>query len=492
MPGVTYNYIYKSASELASLIREGKAKSTDIVTEHIERIKSLNGKINALVSLFDEEAIAEAQLCDKEASTGNFRGPLHGVPVTIKECFWIKGKKSNMNFKMLRHFVAPEDAVVVQRIRQSGAIILGQSNVPKSLIDFQVRGDLYPEGKNPYNFAHTPGGSTGGGSAAIAAGFSALELGSDFGGSVRIPSDFCGLYGLKPTERTVPLHGNIPLPKNANTFLIQMTQAGPLGRSVEDVELLWKIIKGPHESDRNVADINWKTPTGKDLSAYKIAWTDSWPGLETSEAIKNVLAEFAGRLAKEGVIIEKNIPDASIHLDSLKVYGGIFPYVVSAGTPWLIRMLIKWQLNSGLLKGLNSFFSPVTKAMNRGFKLRASHYGKMMLERMRLTRRWENFFTDYDFLICPVAFGPAYPRCKTGSKIYYEGKEVVYINYAWPFNACFNASGHPSLAIPLGLSKEGLPLGIQVVTKYWNEPELLAFGKKLSAITPGFIKPKDF
>src|SRR6266540_7430834 len=198
-------FIYKSATELAHLIREGRATSSDIVKEHLEQIKKHNEKINALISLFEEEALEQAAQYDRETKEGKFRGPLHGVPVTIKEIFWIKGKHSNMNFKMLKDFVAPEDAVVIDRIRKNGAVILGQTNVPRNLSGYQVRGDIYPEGKNPYNTEYTPGGSTGGGAAALAAGFSPLELGADLGGSIRVPAGFCGLYGLKPTEKTVPI-----------------------------------------------------------------------------------------------------------------------------------------------------------------------------------------------------------------------------------------------------------------------------------------------
>ncbi len=485
-------YIYKSATELASLIRDGKATSFDIVKEHVERIREHNHKLNALISIFEEEALQEATLCDKEAKEGKFRGPLHGVPVTIKEQFWIKGKKSNTNFKMLKDFVAPEDAVIVDRIKKSGAIILGQTNVPKNLLDYQVAGDLYPEGVNPYNFEYSPGGSTGGGAAALAAGLTALELGADFGGSIRVPSNFCGLYGMKPTEKTIPLHGNMPLPKNANTFILHMVQAGPLARTLDDVELLWKIIVGPHESDRNIPDINWQKATNKELSDYKIAWTDGWPGFETSSQISNAIKTLVEQIKSTGCKIVKKIPDTTIHQDSLKTFVGLFPYIIAQGVPWFIRPLIKMQLFSGFLKGIKKEFPYLLKPMNRGFKMNANHYGEMMLQRNIIIQRWEHFFKEYDFLICPVAFGPSYKRCKAGSKLNYDGTEMIYINYVWPFVACFNASGNPSVTIPLGTGKEGLPLGIQIVGKYWSEPELLHVAKKIAALTPGFIRPDQY
>ena len=130
--------------------------------------------------------------------------------------------------------------------------------------------------------------------------------------------------------------------------------------------------------------------------------------------------------------------------------------------------------------------------MNKGFKLNANHYGQVMLQRSLITKRWEMFFKEYDFLICPVGFGPSYKRCKTGTRLHYEGKEMIYVNYVWPYNACFNVSGNPSITIPLGLGKEGLPIGVQIVGKYWCEPELIHFAKKVAAMTEGFIKPNGY
>jgi amidase len=171
---------------------------------------------------------------------------------------------------------------------------------------------------------------------------------------------------------------------------------------------------------------------------------------------------------------------------------GIFPYVVAQGTPWFIRAIIKMQIYGGFLKGIKQELPYLVKPMNDGFKLNANHYGEMMFQRSLITQRWENFFKDYDFLICPVAFGPSYKRCKIGSKLTCDGKEMAYIKYVWPYVACFNASGNPSVTIPLGLGEEGLPIGIQIVGKYWSEPELLHFAKQVTKLTEGFIKPNGY
>ena len=481
-------YVYRSGGELAALIREGKAASVDIVTEHVARIKERNGALNAVVALFEAEALAVAAERDQQAREKKFLGPLHGVPVTVKEQFWIQGRRSTINAKLHKDFVAPEDAVVVDRIRRSGAVILGHTNVPRFLLDYQVWGDLYPEGKNPYNTECTPGGSTGGGAAALAAGFSPLELGGDLGGSIRVPANFCGLYGLKPTDRTVPLHGNIPLPGNARTFLVHMAQAGPLARTLDDLETLWRVIVGPHESDRNIPRIEWHTPVKQSLSEYKIAWVDNWPDYPVSGQVQRAIRELVDKLGQHGCQVENRFPEGNLHEESLDVWMGILPYIIAQGAPWFVRKLLKRDVTSKALKGVKRH----RREFDRAFDMSANHYGEMMLRRNIAVSRWERFFADRDFLICPASFGPAYPRTKVGSRLSYEGREMIYADYVWPFVACFNASGHPAMSIPLGLGTERLPLGVQLVGPYWSEPDMFAFARQVAQLTEGFVQPAGY
>jgi amidase len=481
-------YIYRSASDLAKLIREEQATSTDIVKEHLDRIKERNSELNAFVSVFEDEALAVAAERDQQARQGKFLGPLHGVPVSIKEQFWIQGKKSTINAKMHKDFVAPADAVIVGRIRNSGAVILGQTNIPRLLTDNQVWGDIYPEGMNPYNTDCTPGGSTGGGAAALAAGLSPLELGGDLGGSVRCPANFCGLYGLKPTESTIPRHGNVPLRRNAKTSIAHMAQAGPLARTGGDIETLWKVIVGPHESDRNTPRIEWQPPTKTLLAQYKVAWVDGWPEYPSSRQVSEAIRGLAARLQQNGCVVKNTSPGGNLHEESLNVWMGIFPYMVAQGVPSHLRPVLKRDLNSEIFRGLKKHRRDYDKA----FSMSANHYGEMMLRRSRVIAKWESFFSSYDFLICPCGFGPAYPRTRAGNKLRYDGTEMIYANYVWPFTACFNASGNPAMNIPLGLGQEGLPLGVQIVGPYWSEPQMIAFAKQISHLTGGFVKPAGY
>lgn len=482
------DFLYRSAIELASLIRDGKATSTEIVTAHLEQIKKYNSSINAVVILFEEEALATAAACDAEAREGKFRGPLHGVPMTVKEQYWVKGAKGTLNFKMLKDWIAPEDAVVVERLRHAGAVLLGKTNVPKNLTDYQVNGDIYPEGKNPYNTEKSPGGSSGGAAAALVSGMVPIELGGDFGGSIRNPSNFCGIYGMKPTENSVPGHGAVPKPDNERGFTFHMAQAGPMARTPEDLELIWKIIRGPHKSDRNTAPIQWKNAEGKALQDYRIAWVDRWPDYDTGFETKQMIHRFVEQLSKRNATLCNAGPVNGLHTRSLSLFVRLFAQLISQDVPPVIKPFMKAQLKNGLLKESTTY----NHELNLGFKDSFIGYSETMGIRAGIVSEWEEFFENFDLLVCPAGFGPAFDRSAIGKHIHAEGKEMIYIDYCWPFLACFNGSGHPGITIPLGLNSDGLPIGVQVVGPYWSEPDLVQFAKLVSTFTEGFVKPEGY
>jgi amidase len=222
---------YATATELARRIRDRETSSAELTEAFLARIAAHNGKLNAIVQLFEADARSRANDADEALARGQIWGPLHGVPVTIKEQFLMANTPSTLNSKRLKDFVAPEDGVLVKRIKAAGAVILGKTNVPANLQGYQCKGDVYPEGKNPYRLERSPGGSSGGGAAAVAAGMTALELGADGGGSLRVPAHFCGVYCLKPTDKTIPRYGGLPFPEGARGFLVNMGQPWPLGRS---------------------------------------------------------------------------------------------------------------------------------------------------------------------------------------------------------------------------------------------------------------------
>jgi amidase len=477
-------YIYQSATGLARLIREGKATSTEIVKEHLEQIHRHNPSLNAVVINLEEKALKAAAECDREAEEGRFRGPLHGIPMTVKEQFWVKDTPSTLNFKHFKDWIAPRDAIVVERLKNAGAIILGKTNVAKNLLDYQVSGDIYPDGKNPYQTECSPGGSSGGSAAAVASGMVPIELGGDFGGSIRNPASFCGLYGLKPTENTIPGHGHVPRPEGSKNFIFHMATSGPLARTPEDLELVWKVIRGPSKGNRAVPRIEWHDPGNKKISDYRIAWTNDWPGYETSRQTTETIRDFIDLLNRQEGNTTRTIPGNDLHNRSLDIHKRLTMKLILLEVPWFIKPFLITGLKKGFLKGI--------KEVTWKFRDSFLDYSALMGERAKVTFEWEEFFEKYDLLISPAGYGPAYRRCKPGRPIHYEGKEIIYINYVWPYLACFNASGHPAIHIPLGIGKDGLPVGVQVTGPYWSEPDLLHFAKLVSKFIKGFIRPDGY
>src|SRR5262245_30345310 len=400
---------YATATELARRIRDREISSAEVTEAFLSRISAHNSKLNAIVQLFEANARSRAKEADEALARGQIWGPLHGVPVTIKENFLMANTPSTLNSKRLKDFIAPEDGVLVKRIKSAGAVILGKTNVPANLQDYQVQGDIYPEGKNPYRLECSPGGSTGGGAAAVAAGMTALELGADGGGSLRVPAHFCGVFCLKPTDKTIPRYGGFPFPKGARGFLVNMVQLGPLGRSIDDLELLWKIIRGPDPSDFEIPPIAWRPPSGRPLEQLRFAWTDGFEqyvaGAETGEQ----LAALATRIERAGARVEKAAP--SIHPRAGEVFVQLLGAMMGQDMPWLVRKIFPSVIARGLLKGQPHR----VRLLRRSLRMNTQDHAAALGAKRALVEDIEHFFACHDVLLAPVSFGPAYRRCKTGS-----------------------------------------------------------------------------
>ena len=479
-------YIYKSASELATMIKRGQATSEEIVTEFLNNIKNNNYKYNALIYIREQEALEEARKADEAATKGDTGNkPLLGVPITIKEMFWVKGSPSTLNAKMYG-FTAPRNAEVVNHLKNAGAIIIGTSNVPYLLADYQTQGEVYPTANNPFDTTRTPGGSTGGGAAALAAGFTPLELGGDMGGSIRVPAVFCGLWSLKPTYGSINIY-NGTNPDSAFVFTrMAMVSGGPLARTPDDLKLMWEVLRTTKLDTRFQKPIDWKPTSNKGLDQFKIAWIDEWKmkdgNVKISDETKHKLETFIDSLKQHHVVVEKNAPD--MYDDLQKMFLSTYGYMLGENQPWLLRKFIDmdFQKNSGGVGNVESFSTAIMDASDNG-------WGKIQADREVLINKWEIFFKQYDFFVCPVTYGAAFKKGESWKPIQADdGTSVTYMKYL-PYTYIINATGHPTITVPLGLNKQGLPIGIQIVGQYYSEPELLNFAKLLEPLTPKFQKP---
>jgi amidase len=482
----TSDLCYATATELARRIRDRELSSAEVTEAFLARITAHNTTVNAIVQLFEGEARSRAKEADEALARGERWGPLHGVPVTIKEMFLMANTPSTLNSRRMKDFVAPEDGVLVKRIKSAGAVILGKTNVPANLQGYQCKGDIYPEGKNPYRLERSPGGSTGGGAAAVAAGMTALELGADGGGSLRVPAHFCGVFCLKPTDKTIVRYGGMPLPKKARGFLVNMAQPGPLGRSIDDLELLWEIIRGPDPSDFEIAPIDWRPPSGRPLAQLRVAWTDGLEQYVAGAETREQLAALAARIEDTGARVEKAAP--SIFPRAREVFVHLQGALLGQDMPWLVRKIFPTFVARGLLKGQPD----MVRLLRRALKMNTQEYAAALGIKRVWVEDIERFFDSHDVLLAPVSYGPAFERCKQGTPLYFDGALGPYNDYCWPYVGPFNASGHPALVMPLGTSKDGLPIGVQLVGPYWSEPELLHIAREVAPLTKGFAAPQGF
>lgn len=484
--GSTSDLCYATATELARRIRDREISSTEITEAFLARIADHNGKLNAIVQLFETEARSRAKEADEALARNRLWGPLHGVPVTIKEMFLVANTPSTLNSARLKNFIAADDGVLVRRIKSAGAVILGKTNVPANLQGYQCKGDVYPEGKNPYRLEYSPGGSTGGGAAAVAAGMTALELGADGGGSLRVPAHFCGGFCLKPTDKTIVRYGGMPLPKGARGFLVNMGQPGPLGRCIDDLEILWKIIRGPDQSDFEIPPIDWRPPSDRSLAQLRVAWTDGFDPYVAGAETREQLAALAARIEGAGARVEKAVP--SIYPRAREVFVQLQGALLGQNMPWLARKIFPMFVARGLLKGQPD----MVRLLRRALKMNTQEYAAALGVKRGWVEDIERFFDSHDVLLAPVSFGPAFERCKQGSELDFDGTLRPYNDYCWPYVGPFNASGHPALVMPLGSSKGGLPIGVQLIGPYWSEPELLHIARRLAPLTKGFVAPAGF
>ena len=480
------NLIYRTATELAMLIREKKASAVEVLDAHLAQIHRHNDKLNAIATLDEENARKRASEADAALAKGEIWGPLHGVPITIKDVFETAGLRTTSSFKPLKDYIPKDDATVVSRLKEAGAIIIGKTNMPMLALDIQSDSPIFGRANNPWDLAHTPGGSTGGGAASLAAGFSSLEIGSDIGGSVRIPAHFCGIYSIKPTDHLVSLAGHIPEPPGAPKGVRHMGMPGPLARSVEDLRLALTLIAGPDGRRWEAPPVNLKAVAPKPLNEYRIAWTDSFGKISASQDTRAALEKLATDLADAGCRVEKTSPPNFDFELAWRSYGEIAGAEIGSGMDAIPRLLIRLQFS--MLQDP----SPLKKGYVSGFGLKMTRYADALTKRDTLISQLENFLSQWDAWLCPVTVGTAFKHGKMGLPIEVDGTKVPYFSANMSYTSIFNLTGNSVVVLPIGQSKEGLPIGVQVVGRRWGDMALLALAESLTEVTDGFQRPPAF
>ncbi len=478
--------LFLSATELARKIRDREISAEAVVDAHLKHIEQHNPTINAIVTSNESRARQRAKEADEALEHGEIWGPLHGVPITLKDALETEGLRTTGSFKPLADYIPREDAAVTARLRAAGAIILGKTNMPTLASDVQTNSPLFGRTNNPWDLRRTPGGSTGGGAAAVAAGFTPLEIGSDIAGSIRLPSHFCGVFGLKPSEHRVPNTGHIPEPPGAPKGVRHMAVVGPLARSVEDLRLALSIIAGPDNRDSEVPPVPLESPSALSLNEYRFAWSDDFGGIPVTVETKEALARLAKLLRGRGCHVEKCGPPDFDFREAWYTFGELYGSEVGAGMPVVPRFFtwlqfIRWRKHS-----------PIIQGAVRGMELSMPGYVKALTKRDGFITKLEEFLESWDGWLCPAAAVPAFPHCKTGKRFMVDGERVAYHMAAMGYTSIFSLTGSPVVVLPFSLSGDGLPIGVQVVGRRWRDMELLNVAEALTGVTGPFQSPKVF
>ena len=454
--------VFSSVAQLAAAIRAGHVSAVEVLEEPLAQIAAHNPALNAIITLDAERARTRAQEADAVLARGEAWGPLHGVPFTLKDAHATAGVRTTTGFPPLANHVPQEDGTVSARLKGAGGILIGKTNVAEMLGDpAQSDNPLFGRTNNPWSTTRTPGGSSGGAAAAVASGMTPFDIGTDLSGSIRIPAHFCGVFGLKPTEHRVSLEGLIPgLPPPRSVRL--MSCIGPLARTVEDLALLYGIIAGPDGYDTDVAPVPVGAPPELGLKTLRIAVAPTFAEFPVAAEIRAAIESLAQQLSAGGAAVERApLPDLDLAQDL-------------AGAGALIGMMIgAFQPDSGV--------TPATLAQ----------YLEALHRRDRSILAWERFFDAWDVLICPPAMASAFPHCDIGSPLWVDGQQLAY----WQISShttLFNYTGHPALVLPYTRDRDGLPVGVQLVGRRWDEARLLGVAQVVTGMTGGFTQPPGY
>ncbi len=480
--------VFKTASALAAAIRAREVSAVDVVDAHLAQIERHNPRINALVTVDEDGARRRAIAADKALESGVCWGPLHGVPVTIKDALATAGLRTTCGHRPLADYVPREDATVVARLRDAGAIVLGKTNLPELAMDIQSENPLFGATSNPWGADRTAGGSSGGEAAALASGMSALGVGSDIGGSIRVPAHFCGVFGLKPTEGRVPRTGHIPPLPGALNPVRHLSVCGPMARAVEDLRLGLTVMAGPDGRDLDVPPAPLEPAASRPLAGCRFAWTDSLGALPSSSDTRAAMSRLTERLTAAGCEVERACPPGLDVELAWRTYGELLGAMVFAELPALPRALIK-------LFGRFKFKDVLGRAMASRATGGARRYFELLERRDRLVRALEDFLARYDAWLCPVSSTPAFRHRAMGdiqAPIEIDGEPWSGNLAGIGFTCVFNLTGSPVVTCPIGRSADGLPIGVQVVGRRWGELALLEVASALTRASGAFRRPPGF
>ena len=450
------------ATDVARMLRRRQLSSRELTEAQLTRIEAVNPGLNAVVELRAEEALAEAAAADEATARSGELGPLHGVPMTVKDSFDVAGLHTTWGNPAFAGHVAAADATVVRRLRQAGAVVLGKTNVAFMLGDFgQTANELHGVTANPWDPARTPGGSSGGAAAAVAAGLSFLEYGSDLVGSIRIPASYCGVYGLKPSVGVVPQTGfQPPGPPAGPSEMRYLSAVGPLGRSAADLRTALAVTAGPEAPAARAYTWNLAPPRRTRLAGTRVGVVLDHDHAPVSSEVGAVLSDAVDALTKAGATLVEGWPD------------GVDPVAQAESFGFHVQLFFAYEEPGGDLP-------PLAEAIDHEHR------------RMAARAAWARYFADVDVFLCPATFSPAFPhdpRPFEARTIATPEGDRPYAGQAfWVAHA--SLPGLPALSAPVGQTPDRLPVGIQVVGPLYEDDTAISFAGLLGDVAGGYQPP---
>ncbi len=477
--------LYSSASDLARAVRARKVGAEELLEAYLERVDRLNPELNAVVVRVDDQARKAAREADRALASGSELGAFHGVPMTVKESFNLTGTPTTYGLPPFRNNIAGEDALAVRRLKSAGAVVFGKTNVPPALADAQSANQIYGRTNNPWALDRTPGGSSGGSAAALAAGLSALELGSDIASSLRNPAHYCGVYAHKPTHGLCSSDGHWLRKRHAFS---DISVIGPMARSAEDLETAFAVI-ADHTHRVPGTVIRPRDVSMTSLRGLKVAVVTNDAYAEVDRSIEDELTKLAVFLRDEGAEVAI---DARPDLDSERVH---VVYEL------LMRAAISQEISDDDVAAFEvEKLDPARpKSQLRamfldGVTMSHRQWLRLNEERHAMYQKWQEFFADCDVLLAPVLATPAFPhddRAPAWRTLSVNGEETEFGRQL--FWAGYTGAFYlPSTAVPIGLSNEGLPVGIQIVGDRLDDLKCLRFARILEERYRAFQPPPNY
>lgn len=453
-----------TATAQAVAVAAGEVSSVELVTSYAERIEALNPQLNAVITLDVDNALAAARRADEAVRRGDRLGPLHGAPFTAKDAIATAGLRTTAGTAEFSDYLPRNDAVVIQRLREAGAILLGKTNLPAWSGDIQTHNEVFGTTRNPWDLDRTPGGSSGGAAVAVAAGLTGFEVGSDIGGSLRIPAHFCGVYSHRPSYGLVPQRGFLSSP-HGDDLEMDINVLGPIARSVGDLQRLLGVMAGPSPSHAAAWSVNLPPPRKPRNGAWRIGlWFDE-ADTPLDPEIRSCLSAAAEVMQNGGAQLTVDRPDINVIESRELCSAGI----IAAMTPT----------------------ATTPEAEARG----GSHaeWLRARVRREQIRGIWADWFTRYDALLCPVLGTAAFPHDHAGTiatrTVEIAGESQTHREFAHAWNGPIGLVGLPTTTVPIGVTSAGLPVGMQIVGPFLEDLTPLAIAAHFEELTGGFQPP---